>query len=332
MASYGPLGGHTSTDQLGTTYNPRHKRIMSETDREEMADIADEISLLEQEKRAYEAYDPTTRSGRPSFQHSAASSPMLNPAITVTSHEPSPLYLPSNYSSTSGNRSRSGKGSVPGPWAKFLARLRFILIALALSVAAVIVGVNASILATYNSNKRAGKWMNQAGGARIWWYAWPKEGVDMRPITAYLGLGAITVVVMTGFFIASAHTRFRYLNGGLCRTITVCIATIALTVLWTLVAIFLQFQAIGNNGKHSFRTWACSHTDKNIYSMPDFQFAALCSEANYSRYGGLASGGLSLAILLTVILGCCAGRRSKSYGKVASPGSQGSWMPKWGRK
>ena len=76
------------------------------------------------------------------------------------------------------------------------------------------------------------------------------------------------------------------------------------------------------------RTWACTHTEKRIYAVDGVNYAQLCTEANISRWGGIAEAALNLIIVVTVILSTYAARRSGGYEKYSKAGS---WIPKWGR-
>ncbi|KAF2458718.1 hypothetical protein BDY21DRAFT_210506 [Lineolata rhizophorae] len=259
---------------------------------------------------------------------------MLNPQITVTDPEygSGPRSLPGSSAPSPAPRGRSHRGHSAGPsrWNKFLARFRLVLICVSVVASGAILGCNAVILATYNAHKDAGRWMDRASSdERVWWSAWPEEGVDLVPIDAYLGLAAVSVIVMAAFLISSSHTSFRYLSAGVCRTLIVAIVVGVLLVAWVLLSVFLQFEAIGSSGKHSFRTWACSHEDQDLYKMDGFQFTSLCTEANFSRYGGLVNCAVCGLIFFTILLSCGANRRSRSYQRIER--SNNAWMPKWGR-
>jgi hypothetical protein len=246
-----------SREHLDTAYNPggSHRRSQSEhsSQRLRTEEFGDDIALLDREKiTTEELYDPHTRSGRPSFTHSMPSSPNLNPHITVRSPSPDPLSL--NLPKGSGvavpHRSiRSG----PSKWMKFLARFRFLLVVAGLVLSIVIIGLNASILSTYNANRNAGRKIQKVGGQEEFWSAWPTEGIDLRPVTSYIGVAVYNTIIMAVFFVSSAHTSFRYLASGWGRLSFVVFGCTVSMVLWVLLSALLQFQAVANNGKHSFR-------------------------------------------------------------------------------
>ncbi len=154
-------------------------------------------------------------------------------------------------SSAAARASALRNGSKSGSFGKFLGRINFVLVLLALIVALGVLGVNASILAIYNASKADGKWMDEAGSEKVWWDAWPAEGVDMKPISAYVGLSAWTVVVMAVLFAWSLRNRMGQTAGVM--AVVACIVTFLLEAKWVAVTVLYQYEAGTGSGKHSYR-------------------------------------------------------------------------------
>ncbi|KAF2753399.1 hypothetical protein EJ05DRAFT_480413 [Pseudovirgaria hyperparasitica] len=309
--SYASLGHDTA-------YHGSHSRSASESR------VSSDREPLNRE-HSDSLYDPHTRTGRPSFSRSAQNSPAMNPRIEVNVHEPEKIDLDRKFPNESaGIIPTRPRG--PSGWARFLARIRTIEIALLLIGSLIVVGVNAAVIVTYNKHRDTMKIRDNAWtGHQDKWPVWPLEGMDTKPITAYLAVGSVNALVALCMVLLSFQKSFRLMQG-VCTEIVTMLVTGAFFVLWVLLAVFLQYQAAGKSGHHSFVTWSCSHTG-GMFSPDSFSFKNMCALSRAGRAGGWVAGAANLLIFLTIVFGLCAQRKTRGYSQV----SGGAWMPKWSR-
>lgn len=224
-----------------------------------------------------------------------------------------------------------------------MARIRFLLLVLIFIVSAFIVGVNAAIFVTWSKHRDTIKWTIQQGKPTTAWPVWPNEGVDIKPISAYIGVAGGNALIVLLLLLLSFRKSFRYAESVATEVVLMIIAA-GFFAGWLLVSLLLQYQANGHSDHHSFlyvlfafsflsrvltfdiRTWTCTHTG-NMFAVESFSFANLCNLSHASRIGGSVNGGLNGLLFATVLAGCCTQRKTRGYAQL----SNGRWMPKWGR-